>query len=150
MADSEGSKVNHSYNTNSKLNEKQCESCQHCDELNAELQKVNVEQKKKKKVISVLQEEIRNLECCLYSNDTYQDSHGKPQTHEIETDNNWNQVKVRHNKLSKTNKINLIQLIPCSSHKYEILHNLEEDNEIVSSTSNRKAIVSTSERQTMA
>jgi len=114
------------------------------------LHKVNVELLSYEKVVSVLEEEIRNLECRLYSNDTYQDIHGKPQTHEIETDNNWNQVKVRHNKLSKTNKVNLIQLIPCSSNKYEILHNLEENNETVSSTSNRKAIVSTSERQTKA
>jgi hypothetical protein len=71
-----------------------------------------------------------DLECCRNYNDMYQDIHSKPQTHEIEMDNNWNQVKVRHNKSSKSNNSNLIQLILCSSNKYEILHNLEE-NEIV-------------------
>ena len=150
MADSVGSKINHSYNTNSKLSEKQCDLCQHCDELNAELHKVKGELLSYEKVVSVLQEEIRNLENHLYSNDTYQDIHGKLQTREIVTDNNWNQVKVRHNKLSKTNKGNLIQLTPCLSNKYEILHNLEANNETVSSTSNNKALVSTSERQTKA
>jgi len=67
MADSAGSEVNHSYNINSKLSEKQCDSCQHCDELNAELHKVNVELLSYEEVVSVLQEEIKNLECRLYS-----------------------------------------------------------------------------------
>ena len=68
-------------------------------------------------------------------------------------DNNWNQVKVRHNKsskFSKSNNTNIIQLIPCSSNKYEILHNLEGNNGIVSCVSNRKMNGSICETQTKA
>ena len=68
-------------------------------------------------------------------------------------DSNWNQVKVRHNKsskFSKSNNTNLIQLIPCSSNKYEILHNLEGNNGIVSCVSNRKVNGSICETQTKA
>lgn len=150
MADGEESIVNHACDTNGKLTVKTGVSCQHCDELNAELHKVYVELLSYEKVVSVLQEEIRNLECCRNYNDMYQDIHSKPQTHEIEMDNNWNQVKVRHNKSSKSNNSNLIQLIPCSSNKYEILHNLEENNEIVSSVSNRRVNGSICETQTKA
>jgi len=75
---------------------------------------------------------------------------GNYKQHETEMDNNWNQVKVRHNKSSKSNNSNLIQLILCSSNKYEILHNLEEENEIVSSVSNRKVNGSICETQTKA
>jgi len=153
MADSEQSIVNHACDTNGKLTVKTGVSCQHCDELNAELHKVYVELLSNEKVVSVLQEEIRNLECCRNYNDMYQDTHSKPQRHEIEMDNNWNQVKVRHNKSSKSSKsnnTNLIQLIPCSSNKYEILHNLEENNEIVSSVSNRKVTGGICETQTKA
>jgi len=139
MADSEESIVNHACVTNGKLTVKTGISCQHCDELNAELHKVYAEFLSYEKVVSVLQEEITNLECCRNYSDIYKDIHSKPQTHEIEMDNNLNQVKVRHNKSSissKSNNTNLIQLIPCIN-KYEILHNLEENNEIVSSVSNR-------------
>ena len=101
MADSEQSIVNHACDTNGKLTVKTGVSCQHCDELNAELHKVYVELLSYEKVVSVLQDEIRNLECCRNYNDMYQDIHSKPQTHEIEMDSNWNQVKVRHNKSSK-------------------------------------------------
>ena len=147
MADSVRSEVNHSYTTNSKSSEKQGDSCQLCVELNAELHKVKLELLSYEKVVSVLQEEISNLERRLYSNDTYQDTYDKPQTYETVKDNNWNHVKLRYNKFPKTNKDNLIQLIPCSSNKYEILHNLEENNVTVSSTSDMEAIVSTSKRQ---
>jgi hypothetical protein len=150
MADSVGSKLNHSYNTNGEMGVKKCDSCNHCDELNAELHKVYVELLSYEKVVSVLHEEIRNLERRLNSNDTYQDNYGKLLTQEIETDNNWSQVKVRHNKQSKTNNDYLIQLIPCSSNKYEILHNLEENSETVSSTPNKKVFMSTSEIQSKA
>jgi hypothetical protein len=150
MADGVGSKLNHSYNTNGELGVNKCDSCNHCDELNAELHKVYVELLSYEKVVSVLHEEIRNVERRLNSNDTYQDNHGKLLTQEIETDNNWSQVKVRHNKQLKTNNDNLIQLIPCSSNKYEILHNLEEISETVSSMPNKKVFVSTSEIQSKA
>ena len=117
MVDSEESIVNHASDTNGKLTVKTGVSCQHCDEFNAEMHKVYVELLSYEKVVSVLQEEIRNLECCRNYNNIYQDIHSKPQTHEIEMDNNLNQVKVRHNKSSissKSNNTNLIQLIPCS------------------------------------
>ena len=93
MADSEESIVNNACDTNGKLTVKTGVSCQHCDKLNAELHKVYVELLSYEKVVSVLQEEIRNLECCRNYNDMYQEIHSKTQTHEIEMDNNWNHLK---------------------------------------------------------
>jgi hypothetical protein len=96
-----------------------------CEELRLELLKATMEILSYEKVLKLLQEELSNKEFHNQSGPSKLNDYCDKQSEVQTLKDDWIQVATKINRMYKDSNSNLIQLIPCTANKFELLSNLK-------------------------
>ena len=108
----------------SKSSEKQRDKCLCCEELRFELQNAKMEILSYEEILKVIQEELSNKELRNKSEPSKQ-NYCRGQSKVLTSKDDWVQVATKINRKYKDFNSNLVQLIPHTANKFELLYNLK-------------------------
>ena len=105
------------------------DKCLNCEGLKSELYKAQLEILPYKKVIQVLRNKLYHVEPCAQPEHRNRTVHHDEQHRSHTSKDDWTQVTTTLNRKAKTSNNHLIQLIPPTHNKYDVLSNLKEERE---------------------
>ena len=115
--------------SNTQTSAKPRDKCLNCERLKSELYKAQLEISSHEKVIQVLRDELYNVEPRAQPDYRNQSVYHDEQQGSYSSKDDWTQVISTFNRKVNTTNNHLIQLIPLTHNKYDVLSNLKEERE---------------------
>ena len=144
--------ANHCLNiSNTRTSAKSSDKCSNCERLNSDLSKAQLEILSYEKIIKVLRDELYNAGLCAERGYIDPPMYNDGQQRKYNLNSDWTTIETtRTRKANITTNNHLIQLIPPTHNKYDVLTNLSRESETQTTARKESATLSTKAHRTKA